>query len=103
MGVLLARCVGVRTEAITLGRRVFVTADVFQDMVAGSRPDLVAHELAHVDQWREDRIRFFSRYIGEYLRFRIIGTPHHAAYRAISYEVAATAAARSIADRIEDK
>ena len=102
MGVLLAMCVGARAEAITLGRRVFVSAEVFEGMLTGRRPDVVAHELAHADQWREDRLGFLLRYIGEYLRFRILGAPHDAAYRAISYEVSATAAAQRAIERIED-
>lgn len=100
MGGLLRAVVGSTAEAITLGNRVFVKDEVFEAIVEGARPDLVAHELAHVDQWRDHGISFLVRYVGEYVRFRILGVPHDAAYRAISYEVAAATAERLAPERL---
>ncbi len=80
---------GGRASAITLGPTVFVRADDFRAVMAGEKPDLVAHELVHTVQWREDRYTFLPSYIGEYLRFRLLGASHDAAYRSISYEIAA--------------
>jgi hypothetical protein len=57
---------------------------------------LIAHELVHVRQWREQgAIRFLVRYLGAYLRGRRSGLDHGAAYSAIPAEVEA----RSIAGR----
>jgi hypothetical protein len=96
MSQSLVVIVGQRADAITLGTRIFVSDESFDDIVFGRRPDLVAHELAHVDQWRADGFWFACRYVGEYLRFRIVGAPHDAAYRAISYELAASAAEHTV-------
>ena len=85
--------IGDRTEAITLGNRVFVHPGAYDDVISGSRPDLVVHELVHVAQWRLDGASFLSRYLAQYFRFRFLGVSHPAAYRAISYEMEAYAAA----------
>ena len=51
---------------------------------------LVAHELVHVEQWRVlGAVRFLARYVSEYLRNRVHGLRHWAAYEAISLEVEA--------------
>jgi hypothetical protein len=53
---------------------------------------LVAHELVHVQQWREwGAARFLARYLGDYLRLRVAGEPHWRAYAAISFEQEARA------------
>jgi len=75
--------------AIALPYVVYVRASVY------TRPrrqltGLVIHELVHVNQWRQEGyVRFAIVYLGEYLRGRLSGKPHTAAYRAIRYEVEA--------------
>lgn len=84
-----------RAEAITFGDHIFVQRRAFDDVVSGTRPDLVIHELVHVTQWRADGGWFLPRYLGQYVRFRILGVSHDAAYRGISYEIEAFAAGGS--------
>lgn len=49
--------------------------------------ELIAHELVHVQQWREQgRIGFLRAYLGDYVRGRRSGLGHWDAYRAISAE-----------------
>lgn len=73
--------------AWTLGRLVFVREA--QWGVDGT-DHLVAHELVHVQQWSErGRLRFLSAYLGAYLRERMRGLGHWAAYRRIPSEVEA--------------
>lgn len=86
--------VGSRIGGVTIGTRVFLTREVFESVVLGQRPDIVAHELVHVHQWSEGAAKFVLRYLAEYLRLRIFGLPHHAAYLGISYEVVAYGAGR---------
>jgi hypothetical protein len=70
--------------AMTLGPWILVRRGREQD--AG----LVAHELVHVQQWRElGVLRFLARYLGEYLRYRLQGQRHWSAYASISLEVEA--------------
>jgi hypothetical protein len=58
--------------------------------------DLIAHELVHVQQWRElGPLRFLIRYLGEYVKLRASGKDHWAAYSAISFEVEARERSRS--------
>ena len=53
---------------------------------------LLAHELVHVQQWRESGpTRFLARYLCEYFANRWQGMSHWAAYAAISAEVEARA------------
>lgn len=53
---------------------------------------LVAHELVHVEQWREwGAVRFLTRYVADYLRLRVAGEPHWRAYAAIPFEQEARA------------
>ena len=48
---------------MTIGRWIFVRRG--QELDVG----LIAHELVHVQQWREHRaLPFLTRYVGEYLR-----------------------------------
>jgi hypothetical protein len=73
-------------HAMTLGRWILLRRGHEHD--AG----LVAHELVHVEQWRERRaVPFLVRYLGEYVRLRIRGLGHWAAYSAISFEAEARA------------
>jgi hypothetical protein len=70
--------------AITLGRVVSVRRRFAFD------ERLLRHELVHVRQWRElGAIRFLVRYLGDYLRWRLRGYGHWAAYRRIPLEVEA--------------
>ncbi len=72
--------------AMTLGPWILVRRGREEDA------DLVAHELVHVQQWRElGVVRFLGRYLGEYLRYRMAGEPHWRAYVAISLEAEARA------------
>ena len=72
--------------AMTIGRFVLVRRGRDHDV------GLMAHELVHVQQWREHgALRFLTRYLSEYLRARFRGQPHWAAYAAISYEAEARA------------
>ena len=76
-------------SAITLGSHVYFQRSLFDEVIEGHHPDLVAHELLHTVQWRMDGIGFVPRYLSEYLRLRLVGATHDAAYRSISYEIAA--------------
>jgi len=75
--------------AMTVGRLVLVRRGHEHDEL------LLAHELVHVQQWREHRAAFLARYLGEYVRHRAAGMPHQQAYAAISFERDARARARS--------
>jgi Domain of unknown function (DUF4157) len=56
--------------------------------------ELLAHELVHVRQYhRLGAAAFLGYYVGEYLRGRLAGASHAEAYRAISFEREAEAAA----------
>ena len=51
---------------------------------------LLAHELVHVRQWREDgRVRFLWRYFSAYIKGRFRRLGHRGAYLAIPYEAEA--------------
>ena len=76
--------------AMTLGRVILLRRDHAGDTA------LLAHELVHVRQWRElGATRFLWRYLGAYVRGRVAGLGHQAAYEAIPLEVEA----RTLADR----
>jgi hypothetical protein len=73
-------------SAMTIGRWILVRRGHALD--AG----LIAHELVHVQQWREQHaLPFLVRYVGEYLRHRARGLRHWPAYSAISFEAEARA------------
>ena len=77
-------------DAITLGRVVSVRRR------ASSSLRLLRHEAVHVRQWRElGMLRFLVRYVGSYLRWRVRGYGHWAAYRRIPLEVEAEWIART--------
>jgi hypothetical protein len=58
-------------------------------------PRLLRHELEHVRQWREQGVvGFLVRYLGAYVRWRLRGYPHWAAYRRIPQEIEAEWIAR---------
>jgi hypothetical protein len=76
-------------DAITLGRLVIVRRR------AASSARLLRHELVHVRQWRRLGVAgFLRRYLGAYLRWRVRGYPHRAAYRRIPLEIEAEWEAR---------
>jgi hypothetical protein len=70
--------------AITIGPVVSVRAH------AASSSRLLRHEAVHVRQWRTyGVIGFLGRYVVAYLRWRVRGYGHWAAYRRIPFEVEA--------------
>ncbi|MEJ7584175.1 MAG: hypothetical protein WKF43_08835 [Acidimicrobiales bacterium] len=57
--------------------------------------ELLRHEVEHVHQWRRHGVfGFLRRYLGAYVRARLAGYPHWAAYRRIPFEIEAEWAAR---------
>jgi Domain of unknown function (DUF4157) len=67
--------------AMTLGRWVLVRRGRDEDV------GLMAHELVHVQQWREHgAVLFLARYLSSYVRGRLRGEPHWTAYAAIPFE-----------------
>lgn len=77
-------------SAITIGRVVSVRTR------AAGNERLLRHELVHVEQWRRyGFIGFLWRYVGAYLRWRLRGHSHWAAYRRIPFEVEADWRART--------
>ncbi|HMS12312.1 MAG: hypothetical protein V9E99_05835 [Microthrixaceae bacterium] len=80
--------------AITLGHVICIRERYVDDEL------LVRHELVHVRQWREHGVvGFLRRYLSDYLRFRVRGLPHWAAYRRIGFECEAEWEARSAGPR----
>ena len=48
---------------------------------------VINHERIHLDQIRRDgALKFYYRYLSEYLKLRILGIGHFLSYRNISYE-----------------
>lgn len=75
---------------MTIGSTIMVHGDRYDAVVSGGEPQLVAHELVHVDQWRQNGSAvFLARYLLDYARLRLIGLDHHQAYRGIRFEHAA--------------
>ena len=76
-------------DAITLGPVISVRRR------AAASPYLLRHELVHVRQWRRyGVIGFSARYLADYLRGRLRGRNHHAAYLRIRFEIEADWVAR---------
>jgi hypothetical protein len=85
------------SSAIVFGRRIFLAASAASTRGADAPAtvELLAHELAHVRQYRRyGMAAFLGRYVGEYLRSRLAGASHRDAYRGISFEREAERAAR---------
>lgn len=83
----LARVWGRGTEAMTVRNVVFASQSALERIGAGDAFVLLSHEAVHVEQWREHGvIGFLVRYLGDYVRGRAMGFPHHVAYRAIRFE-----------------
>jgi hypothetical protein len=75
-------------DAITVGRVISIRRRAADDA------HLMRHEEAHLSQWRELGVaRFLVRYLGSYVRGRLAGYSHRAAYRLIPLEVEAEQAA----------
>jgi hypothetical protein len=69
--------------AITLGRRVYVAKEVAE----ADLPRVLRHELVHVRQIEQlGALRFYWRYLREYVANRRAGMPAGEAYRRISFE-----------------
>lgn len=86
-------------SAIVFGRRVFLSQHAASCMEgeAGDACRLLAHELTHVAQYRRLwAAPFLGRYVGEYLRGRLEGLGHRAAYLSISFEREAEERARAL-------
>jgi hypothetical protein len=77
------------SDGITIGSFIFVRAG------HADSPYLIAHERVHVEQWRNyGAVGFVARYGGAYLRWRLRGYTHKAAYRRIPFEIEADWRAR---------
>lgn len=97
MPASVASIVGRGVDAITLGRTVIVSPRRFGSVVGGEAAELLAHELVHVRQWSALGVFGFLRsYVTDYVRLRILGLSHFAAYRHIGLEWAAYDEARRI-------
>ncbi len=96
MPLLMRIIVGRSVTAVTLGRVIFVKPAMFDRVVSGDEPALLLHELVHVAQWRDHgSVGFAYRYVTEYVRLRLLGADHDAAYHGIGFEhVAYDVAAR---------
>lgn len=82
-------CAAPGAAATTLGSTVFVRRGV------SLGPRLARHEYEHVLQFaRYGWVGFFVRYLGSYLRWRVRGYGHWAAYRRIPFEISAEWRAR---------
>lgn len=85
-------------SAIVFGRRIFLSrsASACVEDLAADASRLLAHELAHVAQYRRfGAAPFLGRYVGEYLRGRFDGLDHRSAYLSISFEREAEERARA--------
>lgn len=76
------------SDGITIGPLVIVRRGAASSY-------LVAHESVHVSQWkRYGPVGFIARYVGSYLRWRLRGKSHRAAYLRIPQEIEADWQAR---------
>lgn len=90
---MLRRLWAGRVRAMATPHAVWVGPEALADITEGRGEALLRHELAHLEQWRvEGRLRFLTRYLGDYLLARAGGFPHRVAYRAVRFERAAAAA-----------
>lgn len=72
------------SAGITFGRLVILRPR------ARHRERLLRHELVHVEQYARHGVAgFLGRYLVSYLRLRLRGFPHRAAYRRIPLEIEA--------------
>jgi hypothetical protein len=79
--IVVVPCLTPGVAAMTLGRFVLVRRGHERNV------GLIAHELVHVEQWRErGPARFLVEYLRSYVSGRRAGLGHRAAYRAIPFE-----------------
>lgn len=79
--------------AVAMPWGVYVHPERLEAPMADLGP-LMVHELTHIEQWRRlGLIGWLRSYLGDYVRGRRGGLPHHAAYREIGLEVEARATA----------
>jgi hypothetical protein len=91
------RILGSNVQAITIVRTIAFNRQLFEQVVAGSKPELLAHELIHVAQWADHGIMGFTwDYLRDYLHLRLLGATHDAAYRSIGFEYQAYTGADEI-------
>ncbi len=79
----------VRADAITLGTGIFLSPGAAAEIESGTRlgSRLLAHELAHVEQYARDGFApLLYRYALAYALGRKHGLSHDEAYAAIPYE-----------------
>jgi hypothetical protein len=89
--LVISRHAAPGASATTVGRFIFI-----REQALGSER-LLRHELVHVRQWRDLGVPgFLRRYLAAYLRWRVHGYPHWAAYRRIPLEVEAEWEARTV-------
>ena len=84
---LVTRLLG--AEAVTFGTCVLLSRAAAHEVRQGTEYGrrLLAHELAHVEQYaREGFVPFLARYLASYVRGRARGLSHAEAYAAIPYE-----------------
>ncbi len=88
-----------RAEAFVVGRTVFLSRRAARAVANGSREGrmLLAHERAHVDQYRRHGVPgFLLRYLSDYVRARARGRSHPQAYAEIAFEREASERARAL-------
>ena len=96
----LARVWGSEISAMTLRATIYVRASVLERDPA-TLGSLIVHELVHVRQWAQlGTLRFLWKYGGGYLRGRLTGLSHMAAYRAIPLEIEAREVAAQLGGSI---
>jgi len=97
MPALVETILGQHVQAITLTHTIVVNPGVFERVVEGAEPELLAHELIHVAQWEDHGIMGFAwSYARDYLRLRVLGATHDAAYRSVGFEYQAYTRAAEI-------
>lgn len=101
MPPIVAKILGQHVQAITFVRRVVINPGLFDSVITGNEPELLAHELIHVAQWEDHGIVAFTwAYVRDYLRLRLLGASHDAAYRSIGFEYQAFTGARTIRESL---
>jgi hypothetical protein len=99
MPPIVTKALRSHVEAITIVHTIMINPRTYDQVVSGLVPELVAHELIHVAQWEDNGIFGFAwEYARDYLRLRLLGASHDAAYRSIGFEYQAFAGAREIAN-----
>lgn len=92
-----------RATAVALGRRIYLSPAGCEICTARDLRgiELLGHEAAHVLQYRrEGLVPMLVRYVASYLRSRLRGAGHGAAYRAIPHEVEAWSASAELAGQL---